>query len=280
MTAIPYVPREEYDKLTAVNWSTLKHLSKTPAHYLEAITVGTDDSDALTRGRATHTACLEPEKFRSEFAVYSGRRAGKDWEAFAAAHRDRDILTESTYETVLATAKAVRGSEMARPYITGGNFEVTLKWGYESPSVPGFESYRFDCKARLDYVTRDSIADLKSTRDGSPSGFAREVLRYEYHVQAAWYVDAYKAVTGVELPYFMVTVEAKAPHVVQVYEVPPDILQLGRARYRELLDTLSVCRRESRWPGYAETPMQLAFPRWARPLDGDEDFDSDLVIGE
>ncbi|HOD43098.1 MAG TPA: hypothetical protein PKL57_21305, partial [Candidatus Wallbacteria bacterium] len=62
--------------------------------------------------------------------------------------------------------------------------------------------------------------------------------------------------------------------------MPDDVMDLGRERYTQLLAHLNVCRKESRWPGYAETEMELVLPRWARPLEDDAEFDSDLVIGE
>lgn len=282
MSSLPYVPREAYDRITAVNWSTLKVLGKSPAHYRDALMNKGSDSDARQRGRATHTAVFEFDRYASEYVVWEDRRAGKEWEAFSALNSHREILTAKMNENAVAVSRAVRASGMAAPYVTNGKAEVTLRWEHVSPAVPGFEQYRLDCKARLDFVNALGIADLKTTKDASPTGFARECARYEYHVQAAWYVDGYEAMTGLRVPYVLVAVEPAAPHVVQVYRVPDELLNEGRARYRQLLDTLNVCRRDSAWPGYATTPIDLHLPRWARPLDegDDENADNlDLVIG-
>jgi len=175
----------------------------------------------------------------------------------------------------------VRAHQPAARYLTGCLTEQTIQWTHRRPEVNGLEGYEVACKGRLDAVGPEGIVDLKTARDGSPTGFAREVIRLEYHVQAAWYVDGYREMTGRELPWAWVVVEVAAPHVVQVYRADEETLNLGRARYRELLDLLHVCQRDNFWPGYAATEMPLQLPRWARPLDDAEDtVDPDLKFLE
>lgn len=278
---LPYVTREEYDRLPGVNWSTLKVLGQSPAAYRERLLNGGGDSDTLKRGRAIHTATFEFDKYAAEYVVWEDRRAGKAWEAFEAANSHREILTAKMNETAIDISRAVHTSEMAKPYVSGGQPETTIRWHYQSPTLEGFETYGFDGKGRLDNVTSAALVDLKSTKDASPEGFAREVFRYEYHVQAAWYADGFEAATGIRKPFVIVAVEAAAPHVVQVYRVPDELLAIGRERYRDLLARLNVCRRENRWPGYAETELSLTLPRWAQPVSDEENADDlGLVFGE
>lgn len=272
--------REEYDAIDAVNWSTLKHLGKSPAHYLHAITTPGEDTDARQRGRVTHLAVFEPERFRRDVVVYPDRRAGKEWQAFALKNEGKEIITPRMFEAATAIANAARNHPLAAKYLAGGASERTVRWTYRSPEIAHLEVFELACKGRLDFVAEaGAIVDLKSTRDGSPTGFAREVLRYEYHAQAAFYVDGYEAETGVRLPFLFVAVEATAPFVTQVYRLPEDVLELGRERYRQLLAHLNVCRRERRWPGYAETEMELVLPPWAMP-DGEEEFDEELIVAD
>lgn len=272
--------REAYDRLDRVNWSKLK-LMPVPAKYRHRVVAGEgEDTAARARGRVTHLAVLEPERYRTEVAVWTeGDRRGKAWEAFRAAHAGLEIIKQDQHEEVMALSAAVRSSAQAAPFLTGGRSEVSLLWRHVEPelgAVPGFE---VDCKGRLDFVTPACITDLKVTRDASPSGFGRQCAQYQYHVQAAWYVDAYKAVHGVELPYVLVAVESAAPHVVQVYRLNEDLLDLGREVYRDLLGRLRLCRSTNSWPGYAEAPMDLTLPAWAAPANDDDSVEGlDLVI--
>lgn len=281
-----YVPPEtfeDYIEIPALNWSTLKWLSKSPAHYLHATTNGRPDTATLKRGRATHVATLEPETFAARYSVWPHPRRGKDWEEFEARMLSAsvEVLKRGEAELAQTLALAVRAHQPAARYLTGCLTEQMIQWTHRRPEVNGLEGYEVACKGRLDAVGPEGIVDLKTARDGSPTGFAREVIRLEYHVQAAWYVDGYREMTGRELPWAWVVVEVAAPHVVQVYRADEETLNLGRARYRELLDLLHVCQRDNFWPGYAATEMPLQLPRWARPLDDAEDtVDPDLKFLE
>jgi exodeoxyribonuclease VIII len=268
----PRLTHAEYEAIEALNWSKLKWLSRSPAHYLHNLLHPGADTAALKRGRAVHVASLEPERFGALYVVWGGgRRQGKDWERFeaAAAVNGQEVLTESEYEQMKSIAIAVRSDAIAARYVTGVRTEQVIRWTYRRADVDGVGGYETMCKGRLDAVGSLGVVDLKTARDGSPSAFGREVLRLEYHVQAAWYVDGYKAATGRELPWSWVVVEAGEPHVVQVYRADEETLQLGRERYRELLDLLHACGRNNAWPGYATSEMTLQLPKWAWPQDED-----------
>lgn len=278
----PDISFEDYLQIRRLNNSDLKHMGASPAHYEHNQTERRKDTQALQRGRATSLAIFEPEKFRSTFAVYEDRRAGKEWEKFKAAQLPGvEILKLETYEQVKAIAKAVRSSEMARPYVSGGRGEVTMCWSQVSPDVGGMPGYRVECKGRLDFLPSGvfALSDVKTTRNAAPDAFGRQAFALDYCVQAAWYVDAYRLLTGEERPFFLVAVEAASPHVVQVYRLTDEQIGFGREVYRARLDRLSLCRRESRWPGYSDDVMDLTLPRWAVPQDEEDVTGLDLVIG-
>jgi hypothetical protein len=220
-------------------------------------------------GRATHVATLEPERFRSQWAVWDGgARRGKEWEKFERqAHADGlDVLTADQFETVQAISKAALSDEYAARYLRGGSAEVTLLWADSDSGIP--------CKARPDFAAKDvgALVDLKSTRDASPEAFARACWNLSYAEQAAFYVDGYEAATGVRLPYVIVAVENCAPYIVQVYRLPNAVLDIGRATYRGHLERLALCRRTGRWPGYGDGELDLELPRWVARNDNEEDL--------
>lgn len=274
--------REEYEAIDAVNWSTLKHMGKSGEHYLHNLNNKGEDSDARQRGRVLHFAVFEPERLTREVVVYPERRAGKEWQAFEAKHAGKEIITSRMDEAVKRIGARARSHPMAARYLAGGKGEHTVTWTHRSPGIEGhLAGWEMACKGRLDFVADvGAIVDLKSTRDASPTGFGREAARYEYHAQLAFYRDGYEAMTGVRLPVIIVAIEAAAPYVVQVYRLDDELLDLGRERYELLLSQLRICREENRWGGYAEAEIALELPRWARPLDDDEEVDADLVFAE
>lgn len=266
------VTRENYDRIERVNFSSLKHLKRSPAHYRAAITKRIDeDTDAMRVGRATHVAALEPERFRASHAVWDGgRRYGKEWDKFCATNAGLEILTEDQYQLVTALASAVRTHEAAAKYLTGGAAEVTMLWDHVEPAN-GTQGFTIQCKGRIDFAPNGgAIPDLKTTRDASPDAFSRQSWDLDYAARAAFYVDGYAAAHGGEvLPFVMIAVEKEEPYLVQVYTMPDALLEMGRDTYRQLLARLAQCRAENRWPGYADGPLELQLPRWMR-ADNDD----------
>src|SRR5258708_4790284 len=87
--------REDYDNIVAVNWSTLKHMDRSPAHYRQELLEWDHDTSAKKRGRVSHLAIFEPERWRNSVAVWDGdRRAGKLWEQFVERNKGLELLTE------------------------------------------------------------------------------------------------------------------------------------------------------------------------------------------
>ena len=263
------VPREQYDRLPQINISRLEWIEQSPAHLNHILTNGADeDTDAMIRGRATHLAVFEPELFRERCVVWEGAsRRGKEWDAFCARNRGKELLTEKMHETAVAIGQAVRRDRYAAPFLEHGRGELTLIWKYVAAPVGAVAGYEFDCKGRIDFETDRALVDLKTTEDASPSAFARTALNLNYLAKAAWYTDAHRQLARKLREYFIVAAETKAPYVVQVYRIPEDLLELGRAKYREWLDRYAFCRARNSWPGYGDGPTDLVLPEWAQPYD-------------
>lgn len=248
--------RAAYDALPNINWSRLKLLEKSPAHFKAGYS---GDSSSLRLGTAAHAAVLEPEKFARDFVVYPGKvRRGKEWEKFEqeAIDAGKTCLSRTEYAEASEIAKSVRAHSAATRYLTLGEPEVGLVW-----NLSGGE-FSFDCKGMLDYVG-DVIVDLKSTRDGSPQGFAASCHRYGYYGQAAWYSDGLFRARGKRLPFYFVAVESEPPYLVSVYRVPEAIIEYGRAQYLSLLGKLDYFTKRNFWGGYSEADeMDLELPHW------------------
>lgn len=260
---------EDYQRIDAVNWSTLKMMKKSPLHYRHAMREQAPDTDPMRLGRATHVAALEPERFARSWVKWDGgRRASKEWDKFEAlaVSKGCGILTEDQWDTAQAIANAATLDEHAARYLRGGRAEVTMIWKDEATGIL--------CKGRPDFGSAGSgaLADLKTTRDASPEGFARLAWNLDYMGQASFYRDGRKALTGEAGPYAIVAVESTKPHAVQVFLMSEEMLDAGRDLYRGHLERLAWCRKEGRWPAYADGPLELGFPRWARP-NGDEEED-------
>lgn len=257
------VPYMDYATRPGMNISRLKELRVSPLHYRHRI-ANPKHSEPLTLGRAAHTAVLEPERFETDYAVWtrrtdSGRmapRTGHRWEEFQASVGGREIITQDEYGDVERIAIAVRGEPAAMRYLQQGDPEVTMEWMHlDRP-----------CKGRADWLTTDEgpvLVGLKTARDVRHFAFGRQAAQLEYGMQWAFYFDGYQAITGRTPKLVEIVVENEAPHAVAVYRITDDIILQGRENYLELLAMLEVCEETGEWPGPGGgVEQELTLPSW------------------
>jgi hypothetical protein len=224
------------------------------------------DNDTLALGRAFHCMALEPHKFDAEFAIWSGeRRYGKEWEKFKLQVGEKTILTGKKLAEINDLSVSVKNDKHCISILTDGRSEQVIKWTDPDTGLK--------CKGCIDWIQTINgadfaIYDLKTAKDASPDGFGRSALDYNLHMQAAFYQDGYAECNGgVILPFSLIAVEKMPPYVVQVYNIPDDIIEIGRKEYKECLGKIAELKLGnipmSEWPGYADGPLQLQLPRWA-----------------
>jgi len=269
----------DYDDLEGDHYSTLKEMARSPKHYRWRLQHPRPQTHSTGLGHISHTAVLEPGRFLTDFVLmpdkWPGRdtkavRSGKVWEAFRDENAGKTIISRDDYRTAIALSESVRADEVAMMYLGCGRAEVALQWhDIETGAL---------LVGRVDWLNesirdRPYLVDLKGTRCAETWSFQRDVAKYCYHIQAAMYVDGYKAATGVEPGYAIVAAEFEAPHDTVVYIAPDDVLDIGRDAYREWLQRKQECELAGKWPGIGNgLPKTLVLPRWAMP---DDDADGD-----
>lgn len=235
-----------------------KLYTQTPAHFRYG---AHEHSAAFDMGEACHLAVLQPDEF--ERRVYRGPedRRGNKWKDAAdwAAANDRLILTAGDYDAALAIRDALHADQWIHAIITGGKPIVEAS-GYWIDEQTGEL-----CRCRPDLYREDLgvIIDLKSTASAHPEQFARSVVSYGYHAQEAFYSDGWAALGKPVNAFAFIAFEKKPPYAFAVYELPPAIVEDGRAIMRKALDTYAECKRSDKWPGYPAGVRELSFSRWA-----------------
>ena len=249
---------DEYLKIDAVNWSTLKAGRSSPLHYQHRVTHPLEDSTRLAMGRAAHTAVFEPDRFLLDYALFAGpRRAGKEWDACCAANKGRTILKADEYRECLAIRDAVRNHPVAGVLLAPpGEAEKVLTWTDEATGLR--------CKARLDWYRSALLCDLKTTGDIEERLFAATVARMGYHGQMAFYRAGLIA-NGLPAPTppRFIAAEATPPHDVAVYKLDDDGLYLGEQECARLLGMVAESRAKQEWPGRYPEERTLPLPAWA-----------------
>ncbi len=251
---------EEYCALNAVNWSTLRELRKSPLHYAHRLAHPSEDTTQRGIARAVHTAVLEPERFMSDYAIFTGpRRAGKEWDAFEAAAGVRTILKTGERDEALAIAAAVRSHPEAAKYLAFGQAEHTVQWTDGETGI--------GCKGRMDWYRPNAIVDLKTLDNVSIGNVGMMVWRHQWNAQLAFYQEGVRVTTRETLPLVIIAVENKPPYDVGVFRLDEFAAGMGLAECKRLLALLKSCRESKAWPGRYADEQPLALPQWVVSAD-------------
>lgn len=253
------LPIERYFALPGESATALKDVLVSPLLYDWRQREGRPDKDTLRLGRAIHTAVLEPQRFRAEYAVWpaeNGARRGKAWDAFRVEHAARTILTEAQVDAALKVADAIRNHAVASKLLgeAGGKPELSITWRHERTGLM--------CKARIDWLC-SALVDLKTCREVVPEMFGSQAARLRHHVQLAHYGYALDSL-GLRLPAKLIAAQNQPPYDVAVFRVDDDALVIGEQLVEAALDKIVACRESGMWPGVAwDAELVLKLPAWA-----------------
>lgn len=264
-----------------VNWSSLKHMLTSPRHYRHALAHPREDTDALRLGRLLHSMVYEPATVDAKYVVQPRFHAGwnddtaikNGWDGgkqalaeWTADNCDKEIVPIAHWERAAGMREALMSDATTRAFIEGGLAEQPIEWTDMLTGIP--------CRGRVDHIN-GRLSDLKSTSD--LLGFDRQIARYKYHGQLAFYSDGLEA-NGFEFefPPVFIAVESSAPYDVAVLTVSPEVLAVGRGMYRRALDMLAECRALDRWPGISRGEIRpVALPAYAM----DTEPEVELTLG-
>jgi hypothetical protein len=260
-----------YANVPGINFSTLKHMRRSPLHYKHAVENAREDTDTFRRGRLVHTLVFEPRCLDREYVVWDGgARRGKAWTAFQALYADRTIVTTEQMRDAQAMAEAVLRVWKRKP--TEVN-ECVMQWHDAATGLV--------CKGRLDALGDGWVTELKTTYDAASSAMSRSMGRYDYHCQLAHYRAGAIAcgLADESVRARIIAVESSAPYDVAIYEVDDEALMAGAEEVARLLARVRECTDAGVWPGRYTEPQVLSLPGWMRDEGEDDIADLGLVSG-
>ena len=243
----------------AVNNSSLKIFAQSPAKFLHWKNNDRPGTPAQIEGSALHCAVLEPKQFAKRFGKGPAPRIGSSGRAkWDLANPKAMPLAQSSWDKVQGMANAFKHTSctVAQDLLSDGTPELSI-W-FDDP-LTGLR-----CKIRPDYLRNDDvIIDIKSTQNGSPEGFLREIKRWGYNYQAAFYlqgVNSAYAAAGVRRrteTFIIIAVENFPPYEVAVYLISEEIIAEAQVQINANLERYAECLEADTWPGY---PNKIMIP--------------------
>lgn len=205
------------------------------------------DSTAYALGRAAHVLILEGRKrFEAEFAVggpinpKTGQPFGTQTKAFAewAASIGKPVLSDADAALLKQMRASVHDHVFARELLRSGVAEGVVRAEYGG--VP--------CQARIDWINPvdgRGIVDLKTCAD--LDDFERDVHRYGYVHQMAFYRELVVEACGVELEVHLVAIEKREPYRCGVWQLSRRLLDRAADENLAAIDELKRCREHDIW---------------------------------
>ncbi len=263
----PRMSRAEYEKIDAVNWSTLKHYQRSPRHARYAMDHPKPPSKAMEKGTAVHMAVLEPERFKDEYIILPkiDRRTKKgkaEWaEAEANLKPGQSFCEQGWYDYIRAVRDEIIKHPTITPLLSGvGLNEVCCVAKRNIDGVDVLTKSLHDRIKDLDGYTWN--VDFKSCVSAEPWRFGPQACTLGYPGQAAFYTDNLDIAVPSEKErrFIFIAWESEAPYCPKVYEL--EDLEIGRTLTRRLLRLHVKCTKTNHWPGYPTEIDLLRLPDW------------------
>lgn len=263
----------EYRALDAVNWSTLKAMADSPAHYLAALNVGRTDTPALRFGRLVDCFLFSPAEYAARYVIspFDDFRT-KDAKAWRddAIESGREVVKGDEANEARTLAKAVFRHPIARSYIEAGRFQVPMVWTDPATGLL--------CKGLADLVGAPGSAvgsfliDGKSARTIDKRQYLAQAARLGYHCQLGHYRNGCRYALNFDPETIgHIVYEKGQPYDVGVLTFDRAVIDSAEVAVDELLSKVAYCRERNEWPGRypnVEIVTMDDMPRW---LDDSED---------
>jgi len=242
----------------------MKNLRKSVHHYYRAMAFPPKQTEAMKEGSAFHDAIEDYEAFQDTYTVmpkFSGTGMKKKKEDWLAENNHKQFLSEDAYRMIIGMRESFLSHPYAQYYINGSIVEGSFFW--EDPSTG------IICKTRPDFLRKNlGIGiDLKSTLDARPDIFAKDIQKYDYHLQAAMCIDGINAVWGDDTwqmeSFIFLLVEKAGDYQIATYELEQSAIDHGRECYKALLQRLADSQEHTGdWTGYPLEVQTIDLPKW------------------
>ena len=261
-----FMSEAAYRKAPGVNYSTLKHLRKSPLHYKHAVENPEDSGQDYAMLRHVHALVLEPMSAHEQSVVWDGRRdtRNKEYAAFLETHKGKNILTVSEAAQAENIAAAYNGNGLVRWLlaISGTSCEVPWFWN----QLVGDDVLPLKGRPDIIHYSADHgliVADLKTFGDTSAPLIAYAARKHGWLLQLAHYTllaaDLHEVdLRAVPVRWFTIVAEDKGPFDCTAVEWDTATKAGAMAEHQRLLEVLVDCQATGRWPGRGELQVATA----------------------
>lgn len=256
----PNISNDDYHNHDAISSTDVKTVySKSLAHWKAKTYKSTP---AFDTGTAVHAMVLESDK---EIVIRGPEdRRGNKWkEAYAeCAAKDQLLLTTSDYDL----ARDMADSLLMHPIgqrMAGATTINECSFFATDPQTG------LNLKTRPDSYWEENgvIYDIKTCQDANPRSFSRDFHKYNYAIQAAFYMHVLRLCGKPVNNFVFAAVEKTTPYEVSVHVVSDEYLEWAEKQMHETLAKIANAQQSGRYvTGWPEINV-IDLPSWLHDAD-------------
>lgn len=244
--------RELYDQTPGCNFSTLKELLRSPAHYQAALnakaTETEEDRARFMMGSAIHSCVLESKTLTDIYAI---KPAGMSF-----ATKDGKMWREYQTLPIMSADMAVEVDNISKAVLNHPLARGILNRCAEREAMLQADIDGVLCKGLIDALGKDAsgfpiVVDLKSTQDARARKFRQRVeWDFHYDLQASLYTSLARECDRGDATPLWIVVETTPPYAVIIYQPSAELIDSGKRKLQTVLELWKSCNESGIWPGY------------------------------
>ena len=261
------ISNEEYHASEGLSRSKVVDIIESPLYFwqmnLNPDRPPREETDSMWFGTALHASILEWNLFKEKYILYKGKgdRKSTEYKEFAKqfAGKNVEILKPNEYNEIINAKNSILSNQVAAKLLDGGINERSFY--YYDKEIN--ETFRF----RPDSLSKLAMSDIKKTVSVNKHKYESDAIKFNYPLEAAFYLRYYKLLTGIDLEYFVfIACELKYPYKVRLYMYEPDDLADYNRIIDDAIDIYLTCKKSNIWPDKEENLMiqKLKIPEYAK----------------
>jgi hypothetical protein len=214
----------------------------------------------LDKNAFAEKVCIKPDQQWVDEAVTQDETLTKPRASGYYQKKNREFLLgreqkyiindqgDQSWETIQAMLESCFADKVIQGLIKNTEYQLSVFWTDENTGLR--------LKTRPDICKRKKnvIINVKTTEDGSPKGFAKDLVKYDYPIQACHEITGCMQSGVIESidNYFWLVVEKKAPFNATVYDFDQEDLKMGMDELHYLYNRIKKANDQNLFPGYSD----------------------------
>jgi len=245
--------------------SSLMEFNHCPSRWVKGY--GKETTDSLSYGNMLDAYILDNSKFADQFVTqpetytndkdevkaWSGNaKACKEWNAAQIA-AGKSVISSDQMEMCIRAKEVMYQDEVIKGFLDHSDFQVMIiaEWHDKGTGLIVPLKCLIDIAPRSESYFKHYLGDLKTCRTAAVDQWPREVFKWGYHIQGAFYLDMYEAATGEARNGFNhILQESYEPFEVGKRMLDEDFIELGRDKYEQAMVKYCECLKSGKFGGY------------------------------